>query len=114
MTIKDVELGGVQLPKGAHLLLLYASANDDETKFACPREFNLERSNLGAHMTFGGGVHRCAGAALARMELKVAAREIIKRMDNFELAIPVEDITYRPTIAQRTMDRLPVTFTRRA
>jgi cytochrome P450 len=114
MTIKDVELGGVQLPKGAHLLLLYASANDDETKFACPREFNLERSNLGHHMTFGGGVHRCAGAALARMELKVAAREIIKRMDNFALAIPVEDITYRPTIAQRTMDRLPVTFTRRA
>jgi cytochrome P450 len=48
------------------------------------------------------------------MELKVAAREIIKRMENFGLAIPVEDITYRPTIAQRTMVGLPVTFTRRA
>jgi cytochrome P450 len=114
MTTKEVEVGGVTLPKGAHLLLLYASANDDETEFPCPREFDLERPNLGRHMSFGGGVHRCAGAALARMELKVAAREIIKRIDNIELAVPVEEITYVPTVATHSIANLPCTFARRA
>ncbi|MFC7049867.1 cytochrome P450 [Emcibacter nanhaiensis] len=114
MTTKEVEVGGVTLPEGAHLLLLYASANDDETQFTCPRDFDVERSNVGRHMSFGGGVHRCAGAALARMELKVAAREIIRRMDNIKLAIPEEDIKYLPTIATHTISNLQVSFTRRS
>ena len=114
MTTKEVEVGGVTLPEGAHLLLLYASANDDETQFSCPREFDVERSNVGRHMSFGGGVHRCAGAALARMELKVAAREIIRRMDNIKLAIPEKDIKYLPTIATHTISNLQLTFTRRS
>jgi cytochrome P450 len=113
MTTKEVEVGGVTLPKGAHLLLLYASANDDETEFPCPRQFDMERGNLGRHVSFGGGVHRCAGAALARMELKVAAREIIKRMENIELTIPVEEIAYLPTVATHTIKRLPLRFRRR-
>jgi cytochrome P450 len=113
MTTKEVDVGGVRLPEGAHLLLLYASANDDETEFACPREFDVERANVGRHMSFGGGVHRCAGAALARMELKVAAREIVKRVTNIKLIIPIEEITYQPTVATHTIAKLPLTFTRR-
>lgn len=113
MVTKEVEVGGVKLPEGAHLLLLYASANDDETVFPCPREFDVTRENVGRHFSFGGGVHRCAGAALARMELKVAAREIIRRMDNIQLAIPVEEITYQPTLATHTISNLQLTFTRR-
>ncbi len=113
MTTKEVELGGVNLPVGAHLLLLYASANDDDAEFACPRKFDVERSNLGRHVSFGAGVHRCAGAALARMELKVAAREVIRRMDNIKLAIPLEEIAYMPTVATHTISKLPLTFTRR-
>lgn len=114
MTTKAVEVGGVTLPEGAHLLLLYASANDDEGEFSCPREFQLDRANVGRHLSFGGGVHRCAGAALARMELKVAAREIVKRMDNIKLQIPLEEITYLPTIATHTISNLQLSFTRRA
>jgi cytochrome P450 len=113
MTTREVEVGGIKLPKGAHLLLLYASANDDESVFACPRQFDMERPNLGRHASFGGGVHRCAGAALARMELKVAAREIIRRMDHIELAVPPEEITYVPTVATHTIANLPMTFARR-
>lgn len=113
MTTEEVEVGGVKLPRGAHLLLLYASANDDETVFPCPQEFDMDRPNLGRHVSFGAGVHRCAGAPLARMELKVAAREIIRRMDNIKLTIPVEEITYQPTVATHTITKLPVTFTRR-
>ena len=113
MTTREVELGGKVLPKGAHMLLLYASANDDEKEFPCPREFDVNRGNLSRHLSFGAGVHRCVGLSLARMEIKVAAREFVKRLENFKLAIPVEEIRYLPTVATRSIERLPLTFARR-
>jgi len=113
MTTKEVEVGGKTLPKGAHLLLMYASANDQEDVFTCPRDFDMERSNLGRHVAFGGGPHRCIGLSLARMEIRVAAREVIKRLDNFKLEIPVGEIPYLKTIATHSIERLPVSFTRR-
>jgi cytochrome P450 len=114
MTIREVELGGVKLPAQAHLLVLYASGNDDETVFECPRSFDLNRSNLGKHVAFGVGAHRCIGAALARMEIKVAAREVVKRLASLELAAPVEEIRYLPTVATHTIAELPLTLKRRA
>lgn len=113
MTTKEVEVGGKTLPKGAHLLLMYASANDQEDVFPCPREFDMERSNLGRHVAFGGGPHRCIGLSLARMEIRVAAREVIKRLENFKLGIAVEDIPYLKTVATHSIETLPVSFTRR-
>jgi cytochrome P450 len=47
------------------------------------------------------------------MELKIAAQEIIKRLDDIRLAIPREEITYLPTLGTHTVERLPLTFTRR-
>jgi cytochrome P450 len=114
MTSREVTLGGKRLPAGAHLLVMYASGNDDETVFACPREFDLSRTNIVKQVAFGVGVHRCIGAALARMEIKVAAREIIRRLDAIHLTVPVEDLTYLPTVATHTIARLPLTLTRRA
>ncbi|QIG80772.1 cytochrome P450 [Stakelama tenebrarum] len=113
MTTKEVEVGGVTLPEGAHLLLMYASANDQPEMFECPREFNMDRPNLGKHVAFGGGPHRCIGLALARMEIRVAAREVVKRLDNLKLGIAVEDIRYLPTVATHSIEQLPITFTRR-
>jgi cytochrome P450 len=113
MTTREVELGGTSLPAHAPLLLLFASGNDDETEFACPRTFDINRGNLGRHVGFGAGTHRCIGSALARMELKVAARELIKRLDNFKLEIPVDQVSFVPTVATRTIAALPVSFTRR-
>ena len=65
-------------------------------------------------MTFGGGPHRCVGLALARMEMKVAAQEIARRLDNIQLAVPMEELSYFPTVATRTLTALPLTFRRRA
>jgi cytochrome P450 len=113
MTTKEVDLGGKKLPAGAHLLLLYGSANDDDKEFSCPRTFDVNRTNLGRHVAFGTGVHRCIGAPLARMEIKVAAREIIKRLDHIKLAVPLEEISYLPTIATHSIRSLPLTFSRR-
>ncbi len=113
-TTREVEIGGKVLPAYAQVCILFASANDDEALFPCPRTLDVNRKNIGNHLTFGAGIHRCIGAALARMEIKVAAQEIIKRLDNIKLAIPVEEITYLPTLATHTIARLPLTFSRRA
>jgi cytochrome P450 len=113
MTTCETELGGVKLPKHAHMLVLYASGNDDETRFACPRDFDIGRANLMQHVAFGVGVHRCIGAALSRMEIKVAAREIQKRLADIRLAVPAEQITYLPTVATRSIEHLPLHLKRR-
>jgi cytochrome P450 len=112
--MKDVELGGKVIPAYAQICILFASANDDDAQFPCPRTLDVNRTNIANHLTFGAGIHRCIGAALSRMEVKVAAQEIIKRLDNIKLAIPPEEITYLPTLGTHTIERLPLTFSRRA
>ncbi len=111
---RDADVGGVTIPAGAQLCILFASANDDDAKFPCPRDLDPSRNNLASHLTFGAGIHRCVAASLARMEVKVAAQEIIKRIDNIKLAIDPADIGYLPTLGTQTIDRLPLTFTRRS
>ncbi len=113
MTTKETVLGGQKLPAQAHMLVLYASGNDDEAQFECPRTFDMNRGNLGSHVAFGVGIHRCIGASLARMEIKVAARELVRRVGDFKLAIPVEQVAYQPTVATRSIASLPMTFVRR-
>ncbi len=114
MTIKEVELGGKKLPAGAHLLVMYASGNDDETVFECPRDFDMQRPNIAKQVAFGTGVHRCIGAALARMEIKVAARELIRRIGKIELAVPANEVQYLPTVAVHGIKELPLRLERRA
>ncbi len=110
----DTVLGGTKIPAMSQLCVMYASANDDVARFPDPRRLDIERPNLGTHLTFGSGIHKCVGMALARMEIKLTAQEIIRRLDNIRLAIPVEELTYLPTLASHTMEHLPLTFTRRA
>lgn len=114
MTTRETVLGGQQLPEKAHILVLYASGNDDESQFECPRQFDLHRSNVAHHVAFGVGIHRCIGASLARMEIKVAVKELLKKAKDFKLAVPVEEIAYQPTVATHQIARLPMTFTRRS
>jgi cytochrome P450 len=113
MTTREVELGGRIIPEGAHLLLVYGSLNFDESQFACPHAFDLDRPNLTRQLAFGAGVHRCIGAALARMELKVAAREIVRRLDDIKLMIPAEQLRYVPSMATHRIAYMPISFTRR-
>jgi cytochrome P450 len=111
--MNDVTLSGTTIPAGAQVCIMYAAANYDETKFPDAGKLDFERPNLGASITFGSGIHRCVGIALARMEIKVAAQEIIRRLKDVRLAIDPQDITYLPTLATHTIERLPLTFTRR-
>ena len=111
--MEDVEIGGTRIPAMSQICVMFASANDDESKFPNPRELDLERRNLGNHLSFGAGIHRCIGAALARLEIKVAAQEIIRRVTDIRLAVEPSEITYLPTLATHTIERLPLTFRRR-
>ena len=111
--VKDAVVNGTLIPAGAHMLLVYDSGNDDETVFPEPRKFDLARPNLGRHVAFGGGPHRCIGLALARMEVKVAARQVAKQMKDIRLAIPEDQIRYVPTVATHTIESLPITFEKR-
>lgn len=113
MCVKETVVNGVTIPEGAHMLLVYASGNDDEDVFPDPRKFDMDRPNIGRHVAFGGGPHRCVGLALARMEIKVACREVAAQMKDIRLAIPESDIRYVPTVAVRTLESLPITFGKR-
>jgi cytochrome P450 len=113
VTTEDTVLGGVSIPKGSLVFLGYASANRDDAKFEAAEDFSLERKNVGHHLAFGSGIHRCIGAMLARMEIKVSMRQIIRRLDNIRLAVPENELTYAPSMLVRALVSLPVTFTRR-
>lgn len=112
MTTADTELAGVRIPSHSILVLLWASANDDA--FERPREFDMTRPDIQKHLAFGGGTHKCIGMSLARMELKVAAREIVRRLDDIKLTIPVEDIPFNPSVSMHSIARLPLSFSKRA
>ena len=98
---------------GERALLIYPSGNTDENVFRSPRDFDISRPNLGRHVTFGGGTHRCVGLALARMELKVAAQEIFRRLDNFKLTVPVDTLEFMSGVPLRAYLNLPIRFSRR-
>ena len=82
---RDTEVAGQHLKAGERILLLFGSANRDETVFEDPDEFHLDRRD-GRHVAFGIGPHRCIGSHLARLEVRIAVEEFIRRVPEFELA----------------------------
>lgn len=81
-----VELGGRWIEPGEPIALAYTSANRDEAVFEAPDEFRLDRHNVREHLAFGRGPHRCAGMAMARMEFRIALRELLARTCSIELS----------------------------
>ena len=85
----DAEVGGQKIAKGDLLILFYPSANRDEDVFREPFRFDVAREP-NEHIAFGIGEHFCLGANLARVELRAILGEVLRRLDGFELAGPVE------------------------
>ncbi|HSF91386.1 MAG TPA: cytochrome P450, partial [Paracoccaceae bacterium] len=81
---EDCELSGYDLPKGARVLVMFASANRDPKKYADPARFDITRDTHD-HVGFGQGVHMCMGMHLARIEMKSLLRALSRRVDRFEL-----------------------------
>lgn len=81
---RDTELAGVPLKEGDFIMLGFAGASRDPRAIKNPRQLNFEEPTV-QHSTFGIGPHRCIGAHLARVELKVFLEEWLKRIPNFRL-----------------------------
>jgi cytochrome P450 len=86
---EDFELQGKTVRAGESLCLFYPSANRDETVFAEPDEFRIDR-RPNPHVGFGIGEHFCLGASLARLELRVILERVVPRLDAVQLAGPCE------------------------
>jgi len=82
---RDHTLHGVTMPEGAKVLVLLGSGNHDERVFAHPDDFDIDRPELHRHLGFGHGIHVCLGAALARLETRIALEHIHDRLLDYEL-----------------------------
>ncbi len=81
---RDVELHGVTLPAGMKGLLLFGSANRDPRHWPRADELDIGRNPAG-HVAFGHGIHHCLGAALARLETRVALEELLPRLGAYDI-----------------------------
>jgi cytochrome P450 len=102
---QDVDCYGTTVPAGSAMLLLVGSANRDERRYEDPDRFDIHR-DLGAHLTFGYGLHFCLGAALARLEGRVALEEVLKRFPDWE--VDLDGAVLAPTSTVRGWDAMPV------
>jgi cytochrome P450 len=94
---RDVEYYGRTVPAGSAMLLLVGSANRDERRYGDPDRFDIHR-DLGQHLTFGYGLHVCLGAALARLEGRVALDEVLNRFPDWELDLDHAELSPSSTV----------------
>jgi cytochrome P450 len=106
MPTRDTELSGCPITAGQQVLVLLGSANTDEAFWERADEVDFHRE-VNKHLAFGGGVHRCLGSHLARLELRVLLDEWHARIPDYELA-PDAVLDYSPGLRQ--IDPLPLVW----
>jgi len=106
VTTQEVTIGGVTLPEEASLLLIYGSGNRDEAMFSGAEEFQLQRAS-NHHLAFGHGVHFCVGAALARLEGRIAFEVLCQRLPSLRL-VAGQQLSHIPTLLFRGYEHLMV------
>lgn len=107
---EDTEVAGCPLSAGDRAVVMFSAANRDPEVFPDPESFDPDRENLTSHLAFGRGVHFCLGAALSRLEGKVAAEELAKRIGSFQLA-DSNEYGYHPSFMLRGLTKLDVHVT---
>jgi cytochrome P450 len=106
VTTQAVTLGGVELPAGAELLLLYGSGNRDEVLVDEPEKFDITRQST-KHLAFGWGHHLCVGANLARSEIAISLATLTHRLPNLRL-IDDQEVEIIPALLHRAPEELHV------
>lgn len=105
---EDIDLGdGLVVKAGEAIHAFWAAANVDPTAYPNPLVVDFERGRAN-HIVFASGTHRCLGSHLARMELRIATEELLKRVPDFHVT-PGEELAY-DNVAVRTVTRLPISF----
>ncbi len=106
---EDTEIGGERIPAGSLLLLLFGSANRDDSYFPEPDRFDVTRENSKNHFAFGHGLHFCLGAPLARLETQLAFEGLLTRLADLRFASE-ESFERVDSLAFRGLERLDIAF----
>lgn len=104
----DTEFHGTSLKAGEKIMLMFESANFDETAFDNPDEFDIRR-NPNSHLAFGFGTHFCLGNQLARLELKIMLTKVLERLPDLRLADDAK-LPLRPANFVSGLESMPVVF----
>ena len=104
---RDSRIGGLDIPKGARILVALGSGSRDGKVFADGDGFNIFRKQAKRHLAFGHGAHFCMGAPLARLELRIVLEELARRLPHMRL-VPGQQWEYIPTLTFRGVQKLLV------
>jgi hypothetical protein len=100
VTKRPVTLGGVELPEGAKLFLWLAASGRDPSVFPAPETFDLRRSDTSKSLAFGLGIHYCPGAALGKLEARLALEALTSRFPRLRL-VDGQELSFHPNISFR-------------
>jgi cytochrome P450 len=107
VAVEDTEVGGCPVKKDDKVMVMLGSVNTDERDLPDADVVRFDR-DVNRHVAFGGGVHRCLGSHLARLELRVALREWHRRLPEYRL-VDDHELVYTPGI--RSIEHFPMVFT---
>lgn len=110
ITTRATEVAGQKLPKGARIMLRYAAANRDGSKYEDPDEMDVCRRNAGTQVGFGAGIHHCLGANLAREEMAQTFTILLERIQNMRFKPGANDFTHHPSLILRGLKHLYIEF----
>ena len=106
-TGEPVEVGGVPIGANEVVFVSLSGANRDPSRYAGPERLDLGRDSSG-HLAFGHGIHYCLGAPLARLEAEIAFRGLLERFGSMTLAVPADELRWRPSTLIHGLESLPV------
>ncbi len=107
---KNTTVAGVDIAAGSRVVVMYSAANRDTDMFDDPESFCPQREGAASHLAFGRGIHFCVGAALSRLEGRVALEELTRRLATIELDA-TNTFEYHPSFMLRGLKRLDVQLT---
>jgi len=108
----DTEIGGVNIPEGAFLMVRFAAGNRDESIFTEGGAMSVARENADSHLAFGQGTHFCLGAQLARMEMQVALTGLLNRTTDWALVEGKNPLKHSPNVLLRGLTDLHISFSK--
>ena len=104
---EDVNLSdGKTAKRGDLVLFIMGAANRDPNHFPDPDRLDLQRGNAHTHLSFGGGIHYCLGAPLARLEGEIAIGALLRALP--EVRLGEEELSWRPHMVLRGLKSLPL------
>jgi cytochrome P450 len=108
--LTDTSLGGVELPAGSRLVLVWPAANRDPETYDQADVLDVDRPNPRQHMGFGWGIHLCIGAPLARLEARVTFERLLARTSSFSVQAPSSSLRHHRSLMVRRLVELPLTL----